>query len=380
MAFKNHKKPLKVKPLDLSVQRAIERSKDIRMGDKGIITWLRENYSFRTNPFRIKPVLPDDTLYVDAKERFAQISRGLANGIVVIVGTIGSGKSATLELLEKNTSRPVVSFGRPPTLDELYISVKNTVVPKKENRKKFLGIFGSNKGHKIENLFELRNFIMDTKKDLLILIDNAHRMEQELTEELALFYDIPTVHVVVAGTPGILTKLEKYASFRDRVSEIVKLEELGFEEVKKLIELRVSSVEGENPFSDNVIKILHSRGSAPRHVITNIYKVLNFAYINNIPEITSEVVREAISERVKFDSFIDDLSKKKREMVLTIYGDPNITATELAKKINSTKHSALNMLNELMNEKIVEESGKKGRARTFKVVDKYIRVLSEVVE
>ena len=33
-----------------------------------------------------------------------------------------------------------------------------------------------------------------------------------------------------------------------------------------------------------------------------------------------------------------------------------------------------------MNEKIGEESGKRGRARTFKIVDKYIRVLSEVVD
>ncbi|ODS36325.1 hypothetical protein BEH94_04135 [Candidatus Altiarchaeales archaeon WOR_SM1_SCG] len=380
MEYKNFKKKLKVKPEDLSVHRAIERSKDIRMGDKGIITWLRENYNFQANPFRIKPVLPDAALYVDAKERFTQIGRGMSNGIVVIIGSIGSGKSATLELLEKELSRPVVSFGRPPTLDELYISVRNIVIPRKEEQKKFLGIFSSGKNHGIENLFELRNFIMREKKDLMILIDNAHRMEQELTEELALFYDIPTVHIVVAGTPGILTKLEKYPSFRDRVSEIVKLEELGFEEIKKLVSSRISSVQGENPFSDEVIKVLHSMGSAPRHLITNVYKVLNFAYVNDRREITPGLVKEAISEKVKFESFTDNLSQKKREMVLTIYGEPNITATELSKKINSTKHSTLNMINELMNEKIVEESGKRGRARTFKIVDKYIRVLSEVVD
>ena len=376
----SHKKALKVKPTDLSVQRAIERAKDIRMGDKGIITWLRENYGFQTNPFRIKPVLPDANLYVDAKERFTQIGTGLSNGIVVIVGSIGSGKSATLELLEKNTSRPVVSFGRPPTLDEFYISVKNEVVPKQENQKKFLGIFGGKKNHTVENLFELRNLIMNEKRDLMILIDNAHRMEQELAEELALFYDIPTVFIVVAGTPGILTKLEKYASFRDRVSEIVKLEDLNFEEVKKLINLRISSVEGKNPFSDEVIKILYGMGSAPRHLVTNVYKVLSFAYVNDTPEITPDLVREAIAEKVKFESFTDELSKKKRETVLTIYREPNITATELAKKISSTKHSALNMLNELMDEKIVEESGKRGRARTFKIADKYIRALSEVID
>jgi len=121
-------------------------------------------------------------------------------------------------------------------------------------------------------------------------------------------------------------------------------------------------------------------GSAPRHLITNVYKVLNFAYVNDRREITPGLVKEAISEKVKFESFTDNLSQKKREMVLTIYGEPNITATELSKKINSTKHSILNMINELMNEKIVEESGKRGRARTFKIVDKYIRVLSEVVD
>jgi len=257
------------------------------MGDKGIITWLRENYDFQANPFRIKPVLPDDMLYVDAKERFLQISRGLSNGIVVIIGSIGAGKSATLELLEKNTSRPAVSFGRPPTLDELFISLKNTVVGKHEAPKKFLGIFSlSRKKPDIQNLFELRNFIAEEKKDLMILVDNAHRMRQDLTEELALFYDIPTVHIVVAGTPGILTKLEKYASFRDRVSEVVKLEELGFEGVKKLIELRVSSAGGRNPFSEEVMKMICNMGSAPRHVITNIYRILNFAYVNNKPDIT----------------------------------------------------------------------------------------------
>jgi len=188
------------------------------------------------------------------------------------------------------------------------------------------------------------------------------------------------VHIVVAGTPGILTKLEKYASFRDRVSEVVKLEELGFEGVKKLIELRVSSAGGRNPFSEEVMKMICNMGSAPRHVITNIYRILNFAYVNNKPDITPKLVNEAITEKVKFESFTDNLSHKKREMVLTIYGEPNITAIELAKKISSTKHSTLNMLNELVDEKIVEESGKKGRARTFKVVDKYIRALSEVVE
>ncbi len=371
---------MKVKPTDLSVQRAIERAKDIRMGDKGIVTWLRENYNFNTNPFRIKPVLPDDLLYVDVKERFRQISKGLSNGIVVIAGSIGAGKSATLELLEKNTSRPVVYFGRPPTLEEFYLSVKNTVIPECEKNKKFLSIFRRKKKVNVETLFELRKIIMDEKIDLLLLIDNAHRMKQELTEELALFFDLPTVFIVVAGTPGLLTKLEKYASFRDRVSEIVKLEEMDYEDVKKLIDLRISYVEGKNPFSDNVIKVLHGMGSAPRHIITNVYKVLNFAYMNNTPEITPELVRSAISERVKFESFTDDLSEKKREIVFAIYGEPDITATELAKKINSTKHSTLNMLNELTDEKIVEESGKRGRARTFKIVDKYIRVLSEVVE
>jgi len=155
---------------------------------------------------------------------------------------------------------------------------------------------------------------------------------------------------------------------------------MDYEDVKKLIDLRISYVEGKNPFSDNVIKVLHGMGSAPRHIITNVYKVLNFAYMNNTPEITPELVRSAISERVKFESFTDDLSEKKREIVFAIYGEPDITATELAKKINSTKHSTLNMLNELTDEKIVEESGKRGRARTFKIVDKYIRVLSEVVE
>ena len=102
--------------------------------------------------------------------------------------------------------------------------------------------------------------------------------------------------------------------------------------------------------------------------------------VDQVDMLEHDLVREAIAEKVKFESFTDNLSKKKREMVLTIYGEPNITATELAKKINSTKHSILNMLNELMDEKIVEESGKRGRARTFKIVDKYIRVLSEVIE
>jgi len=356
--------------------------------------WLKDNYGWRENPFQIKPLLTSK-LYVDSANKFKKIRNGIRRGIVVLVGSIGSGKTTTLRLLHRlalDRNIFVMYYGRPPRLDEFRTSLSGSLMDarKRTAGTKLIEFLGISSHRRPTDLFQIREYIKNFDRhtrrrnaDVLILIDNAHRITQDMADELAVFYDLPNLHIIAAGTPLLINKMEEFHSLRDRISDVILLGEFSTDDIRELIESRVNFAGGTNPFGDDVIEILSEAGAAPRQVIVNINKILKLAMESESPQITAELARSALEISIKTqvrESFLDKLSDKKRGIVLSLFKKPDMTISEVAAEIDSKKYSTTNMVNKLIKEGFIEVSGEKRRARTLKVADKYAREMAEVVE
>jgi type II secretory pathway predicted ATPase ExeA len=223
-------------------------------------------FGWQHNPFTIQPN-PD--FLIDFEDEARDLIYSFTNRIhSMIVGDLGTGKTTVLLWLRRalESRAYCLYFDEPPS--DLFKQLEEGL------RKQ--GAFGF-----WDALFPVK-FTPDKlprlSRPVVLLIDEAHEIDEEQQERLRLLCDKENIVLVLAGQLDLKRKLEHNKALGERLVTKVKLEPLSPEAIKTLIKIRIQGVGGKDiaPFNQMVVDeiALRSKGN-PREALRLCNLVLN---------------------------------------------------------------------------------------------------------
>lgn len=185
------------------------------------------------------------------------------SGHILITGPLGVGKTSMLRWL--TTQLPKKEFmpiyiSRPPLdFNEL---VRHIYESMGDN---------TDQARKEANLYNLNKLRQKIKKNIIILLDEAHEFTVEVERPLRTLGDIEGVNLVMAGLPETISKLKtEIQPLYERLVLSVELSHMGFDESREMIKIRIESVggKGTHPFTAAAInKVYEIAKGNPRVTI-----------------------------------------------------------------------------------------------------------------
>ncbi|MGV1098192.1 AAA family ATPase [Thiovibrio sp. JS02] len=258
-------------------------------------------YHLNQDPFQISTDPKFLWLGEKHKEALATLNYGIFNNksFLLLTGDVGTGKTtlinALLRVLDKDT---LVAIIQDPGLEQLeffnYIANAFGLTEKFTTKGDFLLAF--------------RNFLRENfykGKKVILLIDEAQRIKQEMLEEVRLLSNIEIegsklINIFFVGQNefnSLLLRPENKA-MRQRITTSFNIPPLTVEEVGKYIEYRLAVAGArERIFDKNAIKevFLHSKGY-PRLINILCDRALLTGFVKGVKKITGELVRESAEE------------------------------------------------------------------------------------
>lgn len=276
-------------------------------------------FNLTRNPFDLTP---DPSCFVPTtrhNEALAALYYGVRRhkGVVVVTGEVGTGKTLLLRcLLRLFKESEEIAYAylfncRLSPLEFLYYTLSDFGVP----------ISGKNKS---TLLLDLSKFV--TSRGLkglttVLILDEAHHLSTELLEEIRLLSNLETnddklLQIILVGQPELDDKLDSFElrPLKQRIALRSHLGPLDAEEAKRYIEerLRIAGADTHsNPlFSAQTIAAVHhhSRGF-PRLINTICENALITAYARQLPNVTSEIIRE-VAEEFRLDVVFSTETKR----------------------------------------------------------------------
>lgn len=260
-----------------------------------------EFYGLREKPFSI---LPDPAyLYISGKRRMelAKLRMGVFNraGVALITGEVGSGKTTLIHHLMQNAD------------DDAVIGLIDNVHPRLENLLQWvLQAFHievtTDREVQLHRLFV--DFIEEQaakKRSVILFIDEAHNMSDQLLEELRLLMNVnvsrASFHTVLVGQVEILEVLKRtnMRQFTQRISIEHHLEPLNVLETYKYIHHRMQ-VAGREPelFTTEACRLIHDRSRGiPRLVNLLCEMTLEFGFDERKTIIDDVLVQDIVRNR-----------------------------------------------------------------------------------
>jgi len=221
--------------------------------------WL-EKFGWKSNPFTLN-VMPNT--YAGHQVEIALIMEKLntLSGHILIVGGMGTGKTTLLLWLEKHLKDrfDTIYLLRPPERPEEVIDlISATIAGRANHTRKY-------------SIYEFREICRKHKRNILLLIDEAHELNEKLEQFLRTLGDLHNVYLVMAGLPQTRELLKKdLPALFDRVVESMLLGALSLEETKELIQKRISNAGGQGmgPFTAQAVEKIYELGyGIPRGVL-----------------------------------------------------------------------------------------------------------------
>lgn len=260
------------------------------------------HFNLERKPFQISSDAGFIWLGEKHKEGLATLRYGILDnkGFLVLTGDVGTGKTTLINALMGSLSNDVVCASVPdPSLDKLdflnYIAAAFGINEDFSSKGKFLAHFTS----------FLRKAHLQNKKVLLI-IDEAQLLTQELLEEIRLLSNIvtqdssPLLNIFFVGQyefNEIITRPENRA-IAQRITLNYYIEPLSVEETGEYIRHRLK-IAGttEEIFTSSAIEDVYdfSKGF-PRKINVICDHCLMSAYADDKTKITSEIVKESSRE------------------------------------------------------------------------------------
>lgn len=261
-----------------------------------------DHFGLNLPPFSITP---DPNFFFEGKDRGVFISGLLhaslqAEGIVVVIGEVGSGKTLMSRILLKRLSSqvdtvylPNPAFSRHEIIDVIA---------------RDLGIDGVvlQQGVRLEVLQQELIKRHEQGRQVVVLIDEAHAMPLDSIEEIRRLSNLETdnrklVQVVLCGQPELDTLLEAphLRQVRDRVVYRLTLHNLSKEDAKAYLEhrLRIAGWRGGRMFSWYAERLLlHDAKGRARRLNLLADKALLAAYADNNKQVRAKHVRLAIRD------------------------------------------------------------------------------------
>jgi len=233
----------------------------LNQANKDYRTW-----GWKNNPFTLQP---DPRVLVDMETETRDLILSINNRThSMIVGEMGTGKTTVLMWLKLALSGNYhcIYFSQPP----------RDIISSMERELRKQGAFGI-----LDRLFKVKLTIDKVEKvgkPILLLIDEAHEMDETTANTLKILSDKQNVVLVMAGQKSLQVKLEKFKALADRFVTKVTLNPMEPNLIETLIRARISAVGGKSldPLNATVISEVCARaGGNPREALRLCNMVIN---------------------------------------------------------------------------------------------------------
>jgi general secretion pathway protein A len=274
-----------------------------RKPDKPIKQMYTHFYGLKEKPFEITP--DPNFLYMSPghREALAHLTYAVRErvGFTVITGEVGTGKTTLVQsLLGQLNGRTKTAYLFNPnlsTLDFLEYICEDLG----------LKVLRRSKGQYVAHLYQ---FLLDYYAqgiNVVLIIDEAHRLRAELLEEVRLLTNLETpkgklLQVVLLGQPELNATLDRheFRQLKQRVSLRYHLRALTKTETEHYIQSRLEKAGLVNPriFSPKALSLIyqHSKG-LPRLINILCDNALISGYAGDRQIIDRKTIREVISSR-----------------------------------------------------------------------------------
>ncbi len=300
------------------------------------------HYDLKEKPFQISTDPKFIWFGEKHQEALAVLEYGVIDnkGFLLITGDVGTGKTSLINALVKRLGNDVIVANiTNPILEEL--DFFNMVANEFRINKHF--------GNKSEFLIHFSRFLNDCytkKKKVILVIDEAHKLDQDLLEQIRLFsnierQDTKLINIFFVGQNEFIDIISSHQNraLRQRISINYHLEPLKESEVKAYIlhRLNVAGLK-ENIFNDHSIsEIISFSNGYPRLINIICDHALLTGYVKGVKTIDEEIIKECANglflTRENNDYPKHDL-KATQESIPATEKEPTITPSEYTNRSN----------------------------------------------
>ncbi|PLX53605.1 MAG: type II secretory pathway protein, partial [Desulfobacteraceae bacterium] len=255
------------------------------------------HYNLKEKPFQISTDPKFIWFGEKHREALAVLEYGVIDnkGFLLITGDVGTGKTTLINALLKRLGNDVVVANiTNPILEEL--DFFNIVADEFNINKHF-----SNKADFLIHFSRFLNDCYTKKKKVILVIDEAHKLDQDLLEQIRLFSNIERqntklINIFFVGQNEFIDIISdnQNRALRQRISINYHLGPLRESEVREYIlqRLNVAGLK-ENIFNDNSISEINSFSKGyPRLINIICDHALLTGYVKGVKTIDEEIIRE----------------------------------------------------------------------------------------
>jgi len=261
------------------------------------------HYNLKEKPFQISTDPKFIWLGENHKEALAALEYGVLDnkGFLLLTGDIGTGKTTLINaLLERLSKKTIIANISDPILEKL----------------EFLNFIANefnidmNFSSKVDFLIHFRLFLNDCyskNKKVLLIIDEAHRLDQEFLEQIRLLsnierQDTKLLNIFFVGQNEFLDIISdpKNRALKQRITINYHIDPLKKAEIKEYIHcrLRIAGHKG-NTFSTGAINEIFSFSKGyPRLINIICDHALLTGYVKDTKTIDEEIIKECANELI----------------------------------------------------------------------------------
>jgi len=257
-------------------------------------------YGFSEDPFKLIPDPRFFFLSESNREALACIIYGIneRKGFILISGEEGIGKTSLIQYLSNKLDgiAPAVIIDHPSiTIERILeqIFLKLNLAPDSQEKASLIRQLNA---HLIQKFVRGGN--------LAIFIDDAHKLNKEVTEDLRLLSNLETtrsklLQIVLVGRPEIDINLDskELKAFKQRIVIRGKIGRLTEEESKEYIDhhLKAAGSSSSEVFTPEAVSLICRSGKGiPRSINLICDNAFSVGYQRSRKRIDSPIVREAI--------------------------------------------------------------------------------------
>jgi type II secretory pathway predicted ATPase ExeA len=259
------------------------------------------HYNLKAKPFQLNTDPRFLWLGEKHKEALAILKYGVVDqkGFLLVTGDVGTGKTTLINAL-------LAWIGN----DAITANITNPILVEMDFFNIVAHQFNINKhfSNKADFLIHFSRFLNDCytkKKTVILVVDEAHKLDQSLLEQIRLFSNIEMQHtklinIFFVGQNEFIDIIsnEQNRALRQRITINYHLEPLKEPEVKKYIlhRLNVAGL-NENIFTDNSMSEIYSFSNGYPRLINIIcdYALLT-GFVRDLKRITLAIIKECSQE------------------------------------------------------------------------------------